>query len=132
MKKLIALALSLVCALGLFGCSSVDVEKGLHLRQDNVKIISVTSLPEGYEYSFSGDDAKDVVDYFAELNLTPYSDVIDETGMAWVISIEYENGDITRVIHSCNKFIRTDDSPWYQMTYEEANRFNTLLDELNK
>ena len=51
--------------------------------------------------------------------------------MAWVISLEYDNGDVLTVYHFGNMFIRTENGPWYKMTYDEAKRFDTLLNELN-
>jgi len=35
------------------------------------------------------------------------------------------------VYHFGNMFIRNEDGPWYRMEYEEAARFDALLDELN-
>ncbi len=127
MKKSIAFVLVFVFVLSLVGCSS-----GIEFEAENIKNIFVSSLPGGYDYSFSGDDANAIVDYLVNFDLTPYYEVIDEVGMAWVISIEYENGRTTRVYHNCNKYIKVDDGSWYKMSFEEANRFNTLLDELSK
>ena len=131
MKKLIALIIALVSVCVLVGCSFVAVEGGVLLKDGHVTTISITSLPEGYEYTFKGEDAKSIIDYLQNLNLTPYSKSNDYNGMAWIISIEYETGEIVRVCHSCNKLISADDGPWYEMTYEEANRIYTLLDGLS-
>lgn len=102
-------------------------------KEGNIKSVTVTSLPEGFKYSYLGKDADAVVDYLENLNLySGFEDNPDEhMGMTWEISLEYQNGDVTSVYHFGNSFIRTDNSPWYQMTHEEASRFNDLLAELN-
>ncbi len=131
MKKLIALVLTLACVLVLIGCSSAK-EEGLLLKTENVKNVFMSSSPEGYAYLFSGDDANAVVDYFANLHITPYTKVIDETGMSWVISIEYENGQTKTVYYLCGKYIKGDDDSFYKIICNEASHFDTLLDELSK
>lgn len=141
MKKLVAFVLVLILIVCFCGCNNHQAQNGDNqqsqdvklLEEGNVKSVSVTSLPEGYEYSFSGDDAKTVVDYLVNLNLiTEFKENPNEyVGMTWVISLEYENGDTTIIYHFGNMFIRTESGPWYQMTYEEASRFDALLNELN-
>lgn len=132
MKKQIALVLLFVFVFALAGCSTVATKKGLLLNDGKVEKISVTSFPGGYDYTFSGQDAQAIIDYLSELNLiADFSENPDEyAGMAWVISIEYESGKTVTVWHSANKFIRTVNGPWYKMTYEEASRFDALLNEL--
>ena len=103
-------------------------------KMDNgVKSVRVTSLPKGYEYSFDREDAQAVIDYLSSLDLT---ETVEEdqkgfVGMTWVITFEYGTGNTVTVYHFGNKFIRRDEGPWYQMTYEQASRFGELLDELN-
>ena len=108
--------------------------EGELLKEGNVKNVHVTSLPEGYDYSFSGDDAKSVEDYFRKLNLiVNFEENPNEyVGVTWVISLEYENSDTQTIYHFGNMFIRADKSPWYKMTYEEASAFDTLLRSLKK
>ena len=133
MKRLAALVLALTLTVCLCGCNEQPPQKPKLIDADNIKYVSVTSLPEGYEYLFAGEDAKAVADYLLKLNLiVDFKENPDHyVGMTWVISLEYENGDIKTVYHAANMFIRTDDGPWYQMVYEEAKLFGTLLNELN-
>ena len=133
MKRLAALILALTLTVCLFGCNEQPPQKPKLIDADNIKCVSVTSLPKGYDYSFAGADANAVADYLLNLKLiVDYKENPDHyVGMTWVITLEYENGDIKTVYHAANMFIRTDDGPWYQMVYEEANRFGTLLNELN-
>ncbi len=104
------------------------------VKTDNVKNVVVESMPEGYEYLFGGDDANAIADYLVNLDLiTDFDENPDEyVGMTWVINIKYENGDTTTVYHFGNMFIRVKGGTWYKLTYEQANRFYTLLEELNQ
>ncbi len=133
MKKLIILVLSLVFVFALVGCSNVTTKESLLLRDGNVKRISVFSLPEGDDYSFSGQDAEKIINYLSNLNLIEqFEESPNEyDGMTWVISLEYDDGDDLQIYHFGNMFIRVKGGSWYKMTYDEANCFNTLLDELN-
>ena len=126
MKQILLMILTLaVCLPILSGCGLPNLD------ENSIKSISVTSLPKGYEYSFKGDDAQAIVDYLESLHLTPFSGINSEDGMAWVISIEHKNGKVTTVYHSCNKYIMTEDGSLYEMIFEEANRFGSLLYELD-
>ena len=133
MRKITALFLALVLTVCLCGCNEQPPQKIKLLEADNVKSVSVTSFPKGYAYSFAGDDAKAVTDYLSKLSLIPdfKEDPDHYVGMTWVVTVEYEDGDIITIYHFANMFIRANDGPWYPMTYEEANRFGTLLSELN-
>ena len=126
MKRILIMILSLaVCLPILSGCGLPKLD------ENSIKSISVTSSPEGYEYSFKGADAQAIVDYLESLHLTPFSGINSEDGMTWVISIEDKNGKITTVYHSCNKYIMAEGGLRYEMIFEEANRFGTLLYELD-
>ena len=135
MKKIIAIVLVCICVLGIVGCSQQpqQVQGGQLLAEGNVINIDVSSLPEGYNYSFSGADAKAIVDYLSTLNLeSNFEENPNEyMGVTWAISLKYENGDTLTLYHFGNMFIRSEKGSWYKMTYDEANRFDTLLDELN-
>ena len=126
MKRILLMILTIaVCLPVLSGCGLPNLD------ENSIKSISVTSSPEGYEYSFKGEDAQAIVDYLESLHLTPFSGINSEDGMAWVISIEHENGKITTVYHSCNKYIMTEGGLRYEMIFEEADRFSSLLYELD-
>ena len=126
MKRILIMILTLaICLPILSGCSLPELD------ENSIKRISVTSLPEGYEYSFKGADAQAIVDYLESLHLTPFSGINSEDGMTWVISIEDKNGKITTVYHSCNKYIMAEGGLRYEMIFEEANRLSSLLYELD-
>ena len=131
MKKIIAIVLVCICVLGIVGCSQ-QVQGDQLLAEGNVINIDVSSSPEGYNYSFSGADAKAIIDYLSTLNLeSNFEENPNEyDGMTWVISLKYENGDALTIYHFGNMFIRVKGGSWYKMTHDEASRFGTLLDEL--
>ena len=134
MKKLLIITLAFLYVLSMVGCSQQpqQVQGGQLLAEGNIVKIDVSSLPEGYDYSFSGADAKAIIDYLSTLNLeSNFEENPNEyDGMTWVISLKYENGDALTIYHFGNMFIRVKGGSWYKMTYDEASRFDTLLDEL--
>ena len=134
MKKLLIITLAFLYVLSMVGCSQQpqQVQGGQLLAEGNIVKIDVSSLPEGYNYSFSGADAKAIIDYLSTLNLeSNFEENPNEyDGMTWVISLKYENGDALTIYHFGNMFIRVKGGSWYKMTYDEASRFDTLLDEL--
>ena len=132
MKKLMTMVLVFICVLGIVGCGQRQVKGKQLLAEGNVINIDVSSLPEGYNYSFTGENTKAIVDYLSNLNLdsTFLENPNEYCGMTWVISLEYDNGDVLTVYHFGNMFIRSEKGSWYKMTYDEANRFHTLLYEL--
>jgi len=103
---------------------------------DKAKVIGVkvTSLPEGYDYSFTDKNAQAVVDYLSNISLSTNLSVEDPgqlNGMTWVIKLNYENGD-TVTLYDLGKFIHGTDRKWYEMTYEESQEFSNLVWKLGK
>ena len=135
-EGLVVVALAVACVLGIVGCSqqSQQVRGSQLLAEGNVVKIDVSTLPDGYNYSFDRESAKEIIGYLYNLNLqSDFKENPNEyAGMTWVISLEYENGDALTIYHFGNKFIRSEKGSWYKMTYEEANRFGALLNELNR
>ena len=136
MRKLFAILMAIFCTLGIVGCSQQpqQVQGNQLLEEGDVIKIDVSSLPEKYNYSFNEEDAKEIIDYLSNLNLqSNFEENPNEyDGMTWVISLEYDNNNKLTVYHFGNMFIRAEKGSWYKMAYEEASRFDTLLDELSK
>ena len=143
MRKLLVFLLVIFCVLGTIGCNKQpqeEIESQPQQKQENQLLpegnvikVNVSSLPEKYNYSFTGENVKVITDYLSSLNLQSNfeENPDDYFGMTWVISLEYENGDTLTIYHFGNMFIRSEqDSCWYRMTYEEASRFEPLLNEL--
>ena len=134
MKKLLIIALAFLCVFGMVGCSQQpqQAQSNQLIAEGNVIKIDVSSL-EGYNYSFDGEKAKEIIDYLSNLNLqSNFEENPNEyAGMTWVISLEYETGDILNVYHFGNLFIRSEKGAWYKMAFEEASRFQVLLEQWN-
>lgn len=130
-KKMVLIVINSVLAIAVLLAFSICEPFSL-LSQKNVTGVTVTSLPEGYNYSFTGSDADAIVEYLSSIKLIfEFEDNPDEyVGMVWVVSIEYENGEAATAYHFGNRFIRVNNGPWYKMTFDEANRFESLLEQL--
>ena len=102
-------------------------------RKDDIIKVSVSSLPEGFSYSFDGESADAIVEYLSNIELiSKFKKNPDRyLGIVWVISLEYNNSDISTVYQSGNRFIRANSGPWYKMNFDEANQFESLLDKLD-
>lgn len=133
MKRISATSMILICMFTLIACSVTPTKGDTLLKSGTVLTVSVSSLPEGFNYSFSGDTAQSVIDYISKLSLiSDYEERPDEyTGMTWVILLEYNDGSNLTVYHFGNMFIRAEDGPWYKMSYQEASQLDTLFYELS-
>ena len=119
-----------VCLPILSGCTPKQFK---NLNESDIKSVSVSTLPEfyGYEYSFSGDEARAVVDYLSGLKLTPILISIPKGGMTWVIEIEYEDESETTV-YLFGDEIWINAKEKYLMQSEENGVFEALISNLNQ
>ena len=129
MKRFLLIFLSLaLCLPVLTGCTPRQVK---NLNEGEIKRISVSSLPECYEYSFTDDDARAIADYFSDLNMIPRLFGLNKGGMSWVILIEYEDGSETTV-NLFGNIIRVKGGMEYLINRDEAAIFEDLLENLNQ
>ena len=131
MKRILLMILTLtVCLPILSGCTPKQFK---NLNESDIKSVSVSTLPEfyGYEYSFSGDEARAVVDYLSGLKLTPILISIPKGGMTWVIEIEYEDESETTV-YLFGDEIWINAKEKYLMQSEEKGVFEALIRNLNQ
>ena len=103
---------------------------GTLFKAGYVRHISVSSLPEGYDYSYTGRKAQAIADYLVGLDLVEDS-APPPPGGVWNIILEYEDGSTVKLYHSANEYIGISVGSQYKMTYEQASAFDSLLDELN-
>ena len=130
MKRILLIILTLaVCLPVLSGCTPKQFK---NLNESDIKSVSVSTLPEfyGYEYSFSGDEARAVVDYLSGLNLTPLLISVGKGGMTWVIEIKYE-GESETIVYLFGDEIWINAKEKYLMQSEENGIFEALLEALN-
>ena len=104
------------------------------IPEGTVTAVRVTSMPEGYNFSFTEKEAEKIAGYFRSLNLiSDFEENPDEySGMTWCVTLEYETGKSLVVYHFGNMFVRSEDGPWYRMTYEEASALDTLIWDLSE
>ena len=131
MKRILLMILTLaICLPILSGCTPKQFK---NLNESDIKSVSVSTLPEfyGYEYSFSGDEARAVVDYLSGLKLTPLLISMPKGGMTWVIEIEYEDESETTV-YLFGDEIWINAKEKYLMQSEENGVFEALIRNLNQ
>ena len=131
MKRILIMILALtVCLPVLSGCTPKQFK---NLNESEIKSVSVTTLPEfyGYEYSFTGEEARAVVDYLSGLNLTPLLISVGKGGMTWVIEIKYEDESETTV-YLFGDEIWINAKEKYLMQSEENGVFEALLEALKQ
>lgn len=130
MKRILLIILTLsICLPILSGCTPKQFKK---LNESEISSVSITTLPEfyGYEYSFTGKEARAVVDYLSGLNLTPLLISVGKGGMTWVIEIKYEDESETTV-YLLGDEIWINAKEKYLMQSEENGVFEALLEALN-
>ena len=130
MKRILIMILALaICLPILSGCTPKQFK---NLNESDIKSVSVSTLPEfyGYEYSFSGEEARAVVDYLSGLNLTPLLISVGKGGMTWVIEIKYEDESETTV-YLFGDEIWINAKEKYLLQPEEKGVFEALLEALN-
>lgn len=112
-----------------------EFERGGELLPEG-KVISVTTstAPESSRiYCFTGDDAKAIEDYFRGLTLiNDYEDSTLVGGMAWIITLQYENGDEEEIWFNGTYVWNRASGGWYLIDYGERRYYlEDLFDELN-
>jgi hypothetical protein len=133
MKKVAVFVLAMLCVVALVGCSPAYTEGNILLKEGTVKRISVSTLPKGSDYSYTGEDAQAIVDYLSDLDLLSEFEESPEGlfSITWVIDLEYDDGSTETLYHFAYMFIRKSGDSWYKMKYEQARAFDDLLNELN-
>lgn len=134
MRKYLCVILAVLLLLCAGGCNDVDsVPNDLLPGTEGISRITVTSMPESYQYSFSGDSAKTLAQCITDMELA--ADFPEDpnvyAGMTWVITVQYEDGTAVTVYLFGNMFIRAGDGPWFKVSANEAEAFERLLTSLS-
>ncbi len=113
--------------------SAAAAQNTLMPGSDGITSVVVSSMPEGYDYSFTGDQAETLAQYILDMEIS--ADFPEDpnvyAGMTWVIVAEYENGNTATVYLFGNMFIRSGDGPWFKVSGKEAEGFEALLTSLS-
>lgn len=133
MKKILFFLLIVVLALSLCACTKDTTVKGQELvsPKDVVKV-TVSHFPESDVYArvyTNPDKIRSVTDYIGNLTLdSNFPENPDEyVGGGWDITYTLQDGTEITLHHSCNRFFRVGNGPWYRMVYEEASAFSKLI-----
>lgn len=112
----------------------VDYSKVKSKAENNTRVDEVSSLPSGYNYSFSGESANKILDYISSLSTTTVyaEDPNKHGGITWVISVKMDNGETFKVYYLTDIFIRTENGVWRKINSDKVSRFKDLLNELNE
>ena len=132
-KAVVVVLVLVICFALCTSCeSAASVQNTLMPGADGILAISVSSMPQGYDYSFAGESAKALAQYILKMDtLSDFPENPDVyTGMTWVITAEYEDGNTVTVYLFGNMFIRSGDGPWFKISPEESQGFEALLDSL--
>lgn len=122
---------ALLCTLA--GCAASKTLTGAALaNSENVVQIQISSLPESetYQRSYtSPGKIKAVTDYIDALILSEKfpENPNEYTGMTWVITYVYEDGTQLTSYHFGNMFFRAGTGQWTRMTYEQAERLDSII-----
>ncbi len=108
--------------------------KNLNIAEDNVTEIVITTLPESETYSRIYTDTekiKKITGYLNELSLKGnFSENPDEyAGMTYIITLSYVDGSQIVVYHLGNMFLRENDKDWQRMTYNEAVKLDSIIQD---
>lgn len=126
---LLAAVLWMLCGAG---CGAEDERNTLLPGAEGITGISVSTMPQSFEASFTGENAGKLAEYI--LNMDVQAEFPEDpdvyTGMTWVLDITYDTGDTATVYLFGGLFIRTGEGPWQKVTQEEAQGLEDLLKEL--
>ena len=103
------------------------------LKDGDIIDITVTSLPEGYEYKFSDIAAiQNIREYFETLHLeSEFTENPNEyCGMTWVLKFTYSDKTEETIYHFGNMFVRNASGQWYKMRYDEAEKLDGILADI--
>ena len=130
MKKLMAVVLSLVCALSLVGCGAKGKSVVVTLPDDIEKITIAWDGGPLTTFSYTDSAKKEkLVEYFTTLDLSPTKeDPAQYDGGSWMITISTDSETI-KMVHFGNQFFMTPTGEWCDMSYEQAAEFKNILKE---
>lgn len=99
---------------------------------EDITKIHVSSLPEGFDYSFEGEDIKPITDYLTSLHPLYIEDNGGlEDGMTWVIELTYADGTVKEIYHMGTEIRKSGDGKkYYKLSYEEGRKFDTIVSGL--
>ena len=116
-----------------YGKLNLKSDKRLKLIDSTIKSVNVTSLPKGYDFTFTDSKAQKFIDFLSDMELTDdfSEDPGQLNGMTWVIKLEYQNNE-TMTLYDIGGYIRSENDSWLKYEYDYDSPLNTLIWELSK
>ena len=116
-----------------YGKLNLKSDKRLKLIDNTIKSVNVTSLPKGYDFTFTDSKAQKFIDFLSDMELTDdfSEDPGQLNGMTWVIKLEYQNNE-TMTLYDIGGYIRSENDSWLKYEYDYDSPLDTLIWELSK
>ena len=134
-KKLLGLILTFVLAtFFLSGCRSQNIK--LNVIGENISNIEISSLPESEDFNKTLDNNTDIntiVEYLTSINPFITKENPNEYyGLSIIIKINYKDGSTKEYYHMGNKFIKEDDGEFYELKYDEAEKLEEIIKNIQQ
>lgn len=116
----------------LVGCKSKNVKFNVIL--ENINNIEITSLPISDNYNKIinyNEDIENIVKYLNSIHPFITKENPNEyVGQSIIIKINYKDGSTKEYNHFGNKFIKEDDGTFYELKYEEAEKLEVIINNI--
>lgn len=126
LRIILTFALSIIF---LIGCKSQNIK--FNVIGENINNIEISTLPELDDYNKTLYNIEDIDTIVKYLNsITPFitKENPDEyVGLSIIIKINYKDGSTKQYNHFENKFIKEDDGEFYELKYDEAEKFEEII-----
>lgn len=126
LRIILTFALSIIF---LIGCKSQNIK--FNVIGENINNIEISTLPESDDYNKTLYNIEDIDTIVKYLNsITPFitKENPDEyVGLSIIIKINYKDGSTKQYNHFENKFIKEDDGEFYELKYDEAEKFEEII-----
>lgn len=133
MKKIISWGLLIAILLTLYGCGAKK-EKITFDNTENIIKITIYTLP-GNKSSLKSTEDKgqitEIIDYINGLDLKkPTKDADQYVGMSYIITVYFDDKTNIEYIHFGNTFFKELGKEWYEIPYEQAEKFEGIYKSL--
>lgn len=131
MKKIIVPLVLLFVLLTLIGCSTTKNKITINNIKDITKITVTTGGDKTLKTTENKDEITNIVNYINGLDLKKTSENANEyNGLAFVIIIYFSDNTSKEYIHFGNKFFRESGKDWYEIPYQQAEKFESIYNSL--
>lgn len=116
----------------LMECKSQSIK--FNVIGENINNIEISSFPESEDYNKTlnnNEDIDKIVKYLNSINpFTTKENSNEYVGQSIIIKINYKDSSTKKYYHFGNKFIKEDDGIFYELKYEEAEKLNEIINNI--